>query len=491
VLRAVRSALDDAVARAEIAAELSVSLAMRRPGEAGAALLEESLREVPDREPGVRLNLRAHLEGVAISGLERLPADVPPDPDEEIDTGSLAGRMLLRGSAILHAFGLGRIDRAPPLVERADCSPTTVEADTLAGHLPALALMALTLADRPHPEEGALFELMIAASERRGTSPGVAAGHGVRGFVRYAAGDLRDARADSEIAVQILQPTGVRVLLGNWLGSALRVLVALGETTAAEALLDDVWRGREPGPGIPGAVFLISRGELRYARGRHAEARHDFLAASERVRWVPYPNPEVLGWRTGLALAEAALGNDEEARRLAGEAVGLAREAGGTRGIGIALRVQGAVTEGNGGIELLGEAAEILAGTRARLQHAHALADLGAALRRANRRKDAREPLREALDLAHRSGAAPLEERARSELEATGARPRKAVLSGVESLTPSELRVARLAGEGKTNREIAQTLFVTPKTVETHLRHVYQKLGVDRPGLADALANGE
>ena len=97
--------------------------------------------------------------------------------------------------------------------------------------------------------------------------------------------------------------------------------------------------------------------------------------------------------------------------------------------------------------------------------------------------------MREALDIAHRCGAAALEERARTELAATGARPRKAVLSGVESLTPSELRVAQMAAEGMTNREIAQALVVTEKTVETHMRHVFQKLDVARrTELADVFA---
>jgi len=116
------------------------------------------------------------------------------------------------------------------------------------------------------------------------------------------------------------------------------------------------------------------------------------------------------------------------------------------------------------------------------------LVELGAALRRANRRREAREPLREGLDLAHRCGATALAERARTELGAAGARPRKTVLWGIESLTPSELRVARMAAEGMTNREIAQSLFVTTKTVETHLRHVYQKLDVaGRGGLTGVL----
>lgn len=157
-----------------------------------------------------------------------------------------------------------------------------------------------------------------------------------------------------------------------------------------------------------------------------------------------------------------------------------ARRAGGVRGIGIALRVHGAVCADQEGVDSLREATEMLAETRARLEYAQALVELGAALRRANQRSGARPPLREGLDLAHRCGAAPLEERARTELEATGARPRKAVYTGVESLTPSEPRVARMAADGKTNREIAQSLTVTEKTIETHMRHVSQKLDVGR-----------
>ena len=140
---------------------------------------------------------------------------------------------------------------------------------------------------------------------------------------------------------------------------------------------------------------------------------------------------------------------------------------------------------------MLRAAVETLEDTRARLQHARALVELGAALRRANHRKDSREPLREGLEIAHRAGAVPLEERAGTELAAAGARPRSVVRTGVDALTPSELRVARLASEGLTNREIAQSLTVTAKTVETHLRHVYQKLDLSkRTELAVALDAG-
>ena len=81
--------------------------------------------------------------------------------------------------------------------------------------------------------------------------------------------------------------------------------------------------------------------------------------------------------------------------------------------------------------------------------------------------------------MAHRAGARPLAARAETELRATGARPRRVVLGGVDSLTASERRVAELAGEGLTNREIAQSLFVTARTVEGHLTSVFRKLSLD------------
>ena len=125
----------------------------------------------------------------------------------------------------------------------------------------------------------------------------------------------------------------------------------------------------------------------------------------------------------------------------------------------------------------------------ARLEHAYALADLGGALRRANRRAEARDPLRQALELAHRCGATPLAERAHEELVAAGARPRRRVLTGVDALTPSERRIAAMAAEGLSNREIAQALFITLRTVEMHLSNAFRKLGVStRTQLPVALA---
>ena len=186
-----------------------------------------------------------------------------------------------------------------------------------------------------------------------------------------------------------------------------------------------------------------------------------------------------------LALAHRALGEVDAAVRTADEDVALARAFGAPGQLGVALTAAGVVREREG---LLREAVDVLSGTPQRLALARAQAELGALLRRENRRRDAQELLREALATARRAGAEPLAAFAEDELRATGARPRRVALRGAEALTASERRVARLAGAGLTNREIAQELFVTARTVEGHLTQAYGKLGVrSRAELAPAL----
>jgi DNA-binding CsgD family transcriptional regulator len=191
--------------------------------------------------------------------------------------------------------------------------------------------------------------------------------------------------------------------------------------------------------------------------------------------------------RALTAEALAAAGRREDALTVAGEAV-VAAANRSRRAHGVALRVLGELTGGQEGLERLEASTSVLEDAPARLEHARSLVSLGAALRRAKRKRESREPLLRGLDLAHRCAAEPLEQRAREELAALGMKPRRAVLSGVDSLTASEHRVARMAAKGMSNPEIAQALFVTRKTVEMHLYHAYPKLGVtSREALAEAL----
>jgi DNA-binding NarL/FixJ family response regulator len=490
VLRTVRAAAEDPVLRAELATELADALGLRGGGDEAAALLEESLAETGDHDGELGLLLRGWLGLLTAWGRERVPDDALPQPGTEPSNKTRSGRLLIAQASFLATVGLGTIERGLELAELAVPNAEVLAEDAMAGLPPQGPLAAMTLADRGE-DLGDLPSASIEAARRRGSAPGVSGGHGVRAFLQFLDGNLRDAQADADVAINVARGPGLPAPLAIWSAAAIRISAARGDFVAAEDLLAEFWSKRTPISGIPSGILLCARGELRRATGRYAEARHDYLAAAERVKFLPLANQEMLPWRVGLVLCEAMLGNDEQARRLAMETTELAQQAGGKRGIGIALGAQGTVTGGDEGIALLREAVATLAATRARLQYARSLVDLGAALRRANRRKEAREPLREGLDIAHRCGATPLEEEARTELEATGARPRKAVYSGVESLTPSELRVARMAAEGKTNREIAQALTVTEKTIETHMRHVFQKLDVGRrTELAGALKSG-
>src|SRR5262249_61988302 len=119
---------------------------------------------------------------------------------------------------------------------------------------------------------------------------------------------------------------------------------------------------------------------------------------------------------------------------------------------------------GEAGTALLRESVQLARDSPGGLELALSLVERGAAERRANRRTAARKPLEEGLALAHQCGARSLQDRALAELLAAGARPRRPPASGRETLTPSELRIAGLASDGQTNREIAQPLFITPTT---------------------------
>jgi DNA-binding CsgD family transcriptional regulator len=182
------------------------------------------------------------------------------------------------------------------------------------------------------------------------------------------------------------------------------------------------------------------------------------------------------------------VGDRAEAIRLATAEVDVARRWGAGRALGIALRAAALVDGSRDGTQLLAEAVAVLRPAPAPLELARALVDLGSAQRRSGARNAARQPLREGLDLAYRQGGLRLAERARRELVIAGGKPRRDAIRGRDALTPSELRVAELAASGQTNRQIAQALFITQRTVENHLTSTYGKLGIgSRSELAAAL----
>src|SRR5947207_1007852 len=335
-----------------------------------------------------------------------------------------------------------------------------------------------------------LLDTSIAQARATGDSSRLAVGLATHGWLAFRCGDLGGAEGDARTAlaaVKLPAPPMYRVMNG---GLLVKALVERGELDAAEEALVPLDANAESGSVIAAEV-RFARGRLRIAQGRFAEGLEDFRAVGTLLTRATITCPGYLPWPSEAAPPHLALSDHETAGSLAEEELELARIFRAPRALGVAMRAAGLVAGGDRGASLLREAIDAFERGDARLERARALADLGSMLRRRNRRTEARELLREALDIAYRAGARPLAGQAETELRATGARPRRVVLLGLDSLTASGRRIAELASEGLSNREIAQTLFVTARTVEGHLTSVFRKLRVhSRDELPAALAGG-
>ena len=377
-------------------------------------------------------------------------------------------------------------DAAAPLEEAlARARPAAENWDTRAA-----LLWSLITAERFDSVEMALGP-MVSEVHRSGSARGFVAVYSTLGLLRLRLGALPESDGAARVALRVLQEGDFASGLAFAATVLADVAVEAGELDEAQALIELL--PQEGWPAGVGTVLIpAARGRLRLAQGRPADALADFQMCAEMF------SPDVWGTemrdvgylhaRAGAAQALLHLGEREAAREMAQRELADVRVFSGPRALGIALRAAGLAEGGEHGLALLHDSVGSLRDSPARLELAHSLTELGAARRRAGQRAAAREPLAEALELAVRCGARRLAARAREELKATGARPRRVWRTGVEALTPSELRTVRLACEGRTNREIAHELYVTLKTVEGHLSRAYDKLGIERRSqLAEAL----
>ena len=311
---------------------------------------------------------------------------------------------------------------------------------------------------------------------------------GLRASTRVWSGDIGGADADAVAALALL-PADDPIVLPTALSALTDVHIERGTLEQAVTLLREAWPAGELPPTLSVCQALASRGRLALRLGDPSAALNDLEDAGRRSLTIAYANPMALMWRSYAALASARLGEHDRAGELVEEELEIARRFGAPEPIGEALRVRALLAPGGEMVERAREAVNVLAGSELRVAHARALIDLGAALRRGGHRRDAREPLRDGLDLANRCGSVVETDRAMDELRATGARPRRPDVSGVDSLSAQERRVAAMATEGLSNREIAEALFLTRRTVEMHLTGAYRKLDVaGRQDLPAALA---
>jgi DNA-binding CsgD family transcriptional regulator len=331
-------------------------------------------------------------------------------------------------------------------------------------------------------------ELVVRRVMDEARSQGLVHRHGLmlsmRAWIALERGELGAAEEDLREALDLARDIGLPPIM---LAAMLAVVLAeRGEPAAAGAVLDEFGASRRLPEHQVMSPVLHFRARVRLAQGRDDDALADALDVGRRYERIGLRRA-VPPWRSLAAVLLAGKGEQDRALALAEEELELAERWDTPLARGLALRGLGLVSVD---LELLRAAVDELDGSPWRLELARGLVDLGAALRRAGRRVDCRKPLGRGMDLAQGCGARALAERARTELLASGARPRRLALTGVGSLTAGERRVCELAAAGRTNRQIAQDLFVTTSTVETHLRHAYRKLGLrSRAELAAILSD--
>lgn len=499
--RAIELARD---ARTRAIARIALSVALFAAGGAVRAIdvlvagIDETAEQNPDVAQRMRDELLANIQ-LAGPGLVHFPKSV----GEHISrarvashaSGALSGRLALCSLAHEELVGGGT---APDIVALAD--EGLAGGEVLAAEGPAclpfyLAVAALIFCDELE-RVVALLTVALDAACRLGSLTGFVWGSVWRAYANLRSGRLIDAEADARAALE----SGNQYLAGPGTTSG---IVWLAGSLTDQGRLDEALdlHRKVPEPDPPSAITLTlleGRARLRLAReeyraaARDLELYHTLDAPTTRLVAGRSPALGPVNHRSLWARALISLGDADGARALVEEELPLAEALGTHRAIGMTLHTAGLLEHGEARIQILQRASQELGRSQSRLEYADALYDYGAALRRANRRLQARAPLRAALAIARDARAEPLRDRAAEELKATGARVSRPGASGVDALTASEHRIASMAAAGVSNRDIAQALFVTVKTVETHLGHAYNKLNLTgRTQLAEALGDRE
>jgi len=465
--------LEHPLARAATAQALARALLFTGSPCEGASVARTAAAEVPAEHEDARLALEA-FEFLAVQfgagdpdALARLAAYRTAPA-----TSGVGAKMLAAVAAQHWIYAGGPSDACSELSLAALTGGDLIAADN--GLLATCAITNLVFADRPEAINA--WELARADAYGRGSLFAISSLDLWFGYTLLRRGELADAETSLRSALDEFRLWGygrdqAQIYCDAFLSAVVR---ERGDLAAARTALE---QSHDNGGADDGARYwLNSQIELMLDERRFEEVL-DVIDEYARRFGGLIRNPMDAPWRSHAAIALHRLGRTAEALALVEEECALAREWAAPGTVAHSLRVLARVSPDDE-LTLLREAVEIVGDSPARLEAAKSFAALGSALRRSGQQREAREPLRRALELAVACGAVPVEDEARSELAAAGGRPRPSALTGVTSLTASEHRVAALAADGAGNSDIAQALFVTPKTVEAHLSSVYRKLGI-------------
>jgi DNA-binding CsgD family transcriptional regulator len=469
---ALRTALElahDPLQRAEIALELGLTLFGVLRNREARAVLEDALRREPELDAEVVRSLDEALIGGGIDDLAASRAVVARAERyfDQFRRGELSDPRMLATLAIIAAF-TGRSARDGAALARQALRDERLLSRWLDDGYVTAAL-GLCWTGQLDQATDAVERGMLEA-ERRGSAPMRLQLALVRSETGLRAGDLSAAAEYAQRGLELARELDATQVA---LTCVIPVLLERGR-------LDEAWElveHHEIADSSTGMDLLSCRGKVRLALGQCESGVADLLEADERMKAAGLQQTVQVDWVAAVAAALVQLERHEAAQELSMRELAEAVVFGETRRHGIALSVCGTLDHGANGLECLHDAVAILERSCARLEHARALVNLGAGLRARGLTEQAREPLAHALDIADRQDATVIAKRARAELVGAGARPRRASLRGPDALTPAEFRTARLAAVGLSNRQIAQQLVVTPKTVETQLSRAYAKLG--------------
>lgn len=467
---------------------------------AGAARVQEGVEVLEDvlaRGLGRDPRLVGHVEGqlVSIALLTPLTRRRVTLLEARLRRRVEEGREV--GAAELTAVAAGMAQAGESASRTAEVALKAVDQLRRAQSLPmgafSVSMLARGLMGADRLDEAIDFaDGLVAAARRRGSDYDAIPALQYAAEARVRSGALVRAETDARASLE-LAGDAWRAGIPAMASVVAAILLERGQLEQARGTLENagiLGPAALLSPAYPVTMALHLRGRIRLAGGDAAGAAADLTECGRRLCDYGESNPAFINWRSGAAAALSQLGEHRAARQLAEEELRLARRFGAPRAIALSLLCRAPLQKREAQLADVREAVSVLDGSPARLARAHALGDLGAALLARGEREAARETLREAAELAQLCGSTALTDRVLGDLRRTGARPRRTARTGPEALTPSEHRVAALAARGVPNRDIAERLVVTTRTIEYHLSATYRKLGIHtRAELEPALAS--
>ena len=469
--------IDDPVQRARVRLELGRGLHDFGRLADSAEVLLTGLEEAGDQDRDLQLLLEASYLASAVAlpdhaaaahrRIGTILAGASPEP-------TCSERSLLAKAMLMRVYSHGPREDVARLARRLLSRRHLFNGESASMRVQAELVIALQFCDEYEAAEEALTRA-FASARRSGWVTWHAALSTLQGRQRGWTGSIPDAIENGCAAVDVFA-AGLQLYMPSASSVLVRALLEHDDPDGADEVLARMDAGPPPvGPFAAWRHEIIGR--IAAHRGDYERALPAFLACGETATRVLITNPGLFHWRSEAGLAALRLGRRELAEELIRKEAELAERFGAPRAIGVALRAAALLQRGDEAVEMLRSAALLHEQCGARVEHAHTLTELGGAIRRTGVPGEARPVLRDAIRIADETGARAIGRRAREELACAGGRAPSSDESPGD-LTPSERRVAELAAGGRTNREIANELFVTVKAVEWHLGNVYRKLDV-------------